>query len=142
VTSRAPTAEHRERILVERVEGLCSRDEWTRAYREIAEMERSLAGAGAVILKFWLHISPDEQLRRFKDREATPDKQWKITSEDWRNRRRRRQYESAVEDMIRFTGAPHAPWIAVEADDKLYARIKVFDATIAAIGRRLKKRRA
>jgi len=130
------------RVLVERVEGFCSRDEWTRAYREIVEMEQSLADAGAVILKFWLHISQAEQLRRFRDREGTPDKRWKITEEDWRNRRRRREYESAVEDMVRLTGAPHAPWTIVEADSKLYARIKVLDATIAAIGRRLKERRA
>jgi polyphosphate:AMP phosphotransferase len=125
------------RVLVERVENLCTPEEWMRAYREINEMEASLVRAGTVMLKFWLHTDMAEQLRRFRDRERTPEKRWKISDEDWRNRRQRVRYEQAVEDMLRLTGTRCAPWTMVEANSKHYARIKVLDRTIRAISLRL-----
>jgi polyphosphate kinase 2 (PPK2 family) len=109
---------------VERVEGFCGEDEWRRAYREINEFEKQLVDAGAVIVKFWLQISRDEQLRRFKDRQETKFKQWKITDEDWRNRNKWRQYKVCVEDMLNQTSTSYAPWTILEANCKLYARIK------------------
>jgi polyphosphate:AMP phosphotransferase len=112
------------RVLVERVEGFCGEDEWRRAYREINEFEKQLVDAGAVIVKFWLQISRDEQLRRFKDRQETKFKQWKITDEDWRNRNKWRQYKVCVEDMLNQTSTSYAPWTILEANCKLYARIK------------------
>lgn len=124
-----------DRVLVERIEGFCSEAEWRRGYREINEMEEHLANAGTVLVKFWLHIDAAEQLRRFKDRTRTPEKQWKITADDWRNRANRAHYTAAVEDMLRHTDTPHAPWTVVEANCKRYARIKVLDTVIAAITR-------
>lgn len=121
------------RVLVERIEGLCTRDEWTRAYREIREFEGSLAKDGAIIRKFWLHIDRDEQLRRFQEREADPSKQWKITQEDWRNRARWDEYEEAVDQMIHHTSTPEAPWIIVEANDKYYSRVKTLQVIVDAI---------
>ncbi|MEF9841627.1 MAG: polyphosphate--AMP phosphotransferase [Raoultibacter sp.] len=112
------------RVLVERVEGFASPAEWARAYDEINEFERDLQEWGAILLKFWVDVSPEEQLARFEDREADPSKQWKITADDWRNRDRYPQYRAAVEDMFRLTSTPYAPWILLESDDKLYARIK------------------
>src|SRR3954452_23175233 len=98
------------RVLVERVEGFASKEQWTRAYDEIAGFERTLAAEGMIIAKFWLHISSAEQLKRFKRRAKDPLKSWKLTDEDWRNRKRRRAYTRAVEDMIERTDVPHAPW--------------------------------
>lgn len=121
------------RVLVERIEGLCTGDEWTRAYREIREFEGSLANDGAVIRKFWLHIDRDEQLRRFHERQADPDKQWKITDEDWRNRARWDEYEEAVDQMIAQTSTPYAPWIVVEANDKYHSRVKTLQVIVDAI---------
>ncbi len=118
------------RILVERVEGFCLTDEWQRAYREINEFEKMLTNAGIVLIKFWLQIDKDEQLRRFHDREQTPYKQWKITSEDWRNRERWDDYEIAVADMIQKTSTTYAPWTVVESNDKLYSRIKVIETFV------------
>ncbi|MEG2458825.1 MAG: polyphosphate--AMP phosphotransferase [Raoultibacter sp.] len=112
------------RVLVERVEGFASPAQWGRAYDEINEFERDLQEWGAILLKFWVDISEEEQLARFNAREADPAKQWKITPEDWRNRDRYPQYRAAVEDMFRLTSTPYAPWILLESDDKLYARIK------------------
>ena len=112
------------RVLVERVEGFASPTEWSRAYDEINEFERDLQEWGAILLKFWVDVSPEEQLARFENREADPSKQWKITADDWRNRDRYPQYRAAVEDMFRLTSTPYAPWILLESDDKLYARIK------------------
>jgi len=125
------------RVLVERVEGLCSEAEWRRAYREINEMERHLANFGTVLVKFWLHITADEQLRRFKERERVAYKRWKITEEDWRNRAKRGLYAAAVEEMLYRTSTPYAPWTLVEANCKLYGRIKVLDTVIAAIDEKL-----
>lgn len=126
------------RVLVERVEGFCSETEWRRAYREIREVEAHQASFGMVICKFWLHVSAEEQLRRFRDRERDPFRQYKLTPEDWRNRARWGEYMAAVEDMLAFTSTDHAPWTVVEADDKLHARLKVVttlnDALEEALG--------
>ena len=112
------------RVLVERVEGLCGEAEWLRAYAEIDDFERQLAEHGIVLVKFWLHIDPDEQLRRFREREQVPWKQHKITEEDYRNREKRALYEHAVNDMVERTGTEFAPWTLVAANDKRHARIQ------------------
>ncbi len=125
------------RVMVERIEGFASETEWKRAYREINEFEESLHNWGAVLLKFWLHIDPDEQLRRFQEREAIPEKNWKITAEDWRNRDKWEQYEIAVNDMIRLTSTDFAPWTIIESQDKRYGRIKAMDAFIRAVEEKL-----
>ncbi len=121
------------RVLVERVEGLATEGQWTRAYEEIVEFERMYAREGMIILKFWLHISSDEQLERFRQRERDPVKRWKLTEEDWRNRGRREQYEEAVEEMFARTDHEVGRWQLVEAESKRYARVKVVETTIAAI---------
>jgi polyphosphate kinase 2 (PPK2 family) len=121
------------RVLVERVEGFCAEDEWRRAYREINEFEAQQASFGMVILKFWLHISKEEQLRRFQTRERDPFRSHKLTAEDWRNRARWAEYEQAAEDMITQTSTGVAPWTVVEADDKLHARVKVVRTLADAI---------
>lgn len=126
------------RVLVERVEGFCTENDWHRAYREINEFERQLTDWGAIILKFWLQIDQEEQLRRFKNREATPSKQWKITQEDWRNREKWDQYEICANDMLKYTSTVSAPWIIVESQDKKYARIKTLDAVIDVIKQRFR----
>jgi polyphosphate:AMP phosphotransferase len=113
------------RVLVERVEGYCTEADWMRAYAEINDFEDQLIDAGAVVVKFWLAISAEEQLARFKEREAEPHKRFKITEEDWRNREKWGAYERAVCDMIDRTGTERAPWTVVEANDKEFARIKV-----------------
>ncbi len=113
------------RVLVERVEGFCSEADWLRAYAEINDFEHQLADAGAVVVKFWLQISADEQLRRFKERQDTEFKRFKITDEDWRNREKWDAYVSAVCDMVDRTSTGLAPWTLVEANDKNYARVKV-----------------
>lgn len=121
------------RVLVERVEGYCTEDEWRRAYREITELERQLVDFGTVIVKFWLHIDPEEQLRRFQARQQTSHKQWKITDDDWRNREKWDQYRVAVVDMLQRTSTTHAPWTVLEANDKRYARIKALRTVADAI---------
>lgn len=125
------------RLLVERVEGFCSENEWQRAYREINEMEEHMTNFGVVLIKFWLQIDPDEQLRRFKAREETPHKKWKITDEDWRNRGKMDQYKEAVEEMLYRTSTHYAPWTIVESNCKYYARIKVLNEVIKAVKTRL-----
>jgi polyphosphate:AMP phosphotransferase len=121
------------RVLVERVEGFCSENEWKRAYDEINEFERQLTDFGTVVVKFWLEISAAEQLRRFEERKNTPYKQWKITDEDWRNREKRPKYEPAVAEMLRRTSTPHAPWTILEANCKYYARIKALRTVAEAL---------
>lgn len=128
------------RVLVERIEGFCSKKEWQRAYKEINDMERDLVNAGTVVLKFWLHIDKEEQERRFRAREKNPDKQWKITEEDWRNREKWDQYEEAVNEMLIRTSTEKAPWIVVEGNCKYYARIKVLETVVNAIEERLKNK--
>ncbi len=113
------------RVLVERVEQFAREEEWLRAYSEINDFEEHLVSSGTLLLKFWVHVDPDEQLARFKLREKTPHKAWKLTDEDWRNRDKRSQYEEAVDDMIQRTSSTLAPWFLVEGNDKYYARIKV-----------------
>lgn len=113
------------RVLVERVEGFCTVDDWMRAYGEINDFEECLADFGIVVVKFWLSISKDEQYRRFKERETTPFKRFKITDEDWRNREKWDQYIDAVCDMVDRTSTEYAPWTLVEANDKSFARVKV-----------------
>lgn len=121
------------RVLVERVEGFATETEWERAYGQIVDYERSLATEGMVILKFWLHVSASEQLKRFKERERDPLKRWKLTDEDWRNRDRRRDYEQAVSEMLRRTDHPHAPWHVIAAENKHYARVCVVETVNAAL---------
>ncbi|NBC34417.1 MAG: polyphosphate:AMP phosphotransferase [Alphaproteobacteria bacterium] len=113
------------RVLVERVEGYAAVEEWSRAYAEINDFERDLAEHGILVVKFWLHITPEEQLRRFERRAEIPYKRWKLTEEDWRNREKWPAYEAAVNDMVQRTSTRTAPWILVEADDKPSARLKV-----------------
>jgi polyphosphate kinase 2 (PPK2 family) len=113
------------RVLVERVEGFATDNEWRRAYAEINQFEDQLTESGVILFKFWLQVSEEEQLRRFKDREKVPYKRFKITEEDWRNREKWPQYKAAVNDMIAHTSTESASWTLVEGDDKPYARIKV-----------------
>jgi len=121
------------RVLVERVEGFCVESDWKRAYDEINEFERQLVDAGCPIAKFWLQISPAEQLRRFKEREQTKWKQFKITEEDWRNRDKWNAYQQAASDMIERTTTPHAPWTVVAAEDKSHARIEILRTVCATL---------
>jgi polyphosphate kinase 2 (PPK2 family) len=121
------------RVLVERVEGLATKAEWTRAYREIVEFERSLCAEGTVLLKFWLHISDKEQLSRFNARAADPLKAWKLTDDDWRNREKRGAYEHAINDMLEATDHDAAPWRLISGENKSYARVAVIEAVIAAL---------
>jgi len=116
---------HYGRVMVERVEGFCTEQEWKRAYREINEFEWQMTNFGAVVVKFWLHINQEEQLRRFKGRELDPFRSYKLTDEDWRNRAKWDTYREAVEEMIEKTSTAWAPWTVVEANDKFYARVKV-----------------
>ena len=121
------------RVLVERVEGFCSEEEWKRAYREINECESQLRSFGMVICKFWLHFTLEEQLRRFKARERDPFRSYKLTEEDWRNRAKWNDYWQAVEEMLERTSTAAAPWTVVEAKDKFYARVKVLKTIVRAI---------
>ena len=126
------------RVLVERVEGFATETEWRRSYQEINQFERHITYSGAVLVKFWLHLSPEEQLRRFKEREAIPHKMYKITAEDWRNRTRWNAYRAAVAEMLERTSTSYGPWTVVEAEDKLWARIKTLSTLIEALEARLK----
>jgi polyphosphate kinase 2 (PPK2 family) len=128
------------RVLVERVEGFATEAEWRRAYQEINEFEEQLTSAGCVLVKFWLHISPEEQLRRFEERQNNPFKQHKLTAEDWRNREKWPLYNVAVNQMIQRTSTPAAPWTVVAGNDKYYARVKVIKTVTQAIENQLKRR--
>jgi polyphosphate kinase 2 (PPK2 family) len=127
------------RVLVERVEGYADREQWLRAYDEINGFERTLADEGMILIKFWLHISDEEQLRRFRRRQEDPLKAWKLTDEDWRNRERRGDYEAAVEEMVERTDHSYAPWHLVPADSKRYARVKVLETVIEEIEAGMRK---
>jgi polyphosphate kinase 2 (PPK2 family) len=120
-------------VLVERVEGFAAEPDWMRAYREIVDFEESLVRFGVVVVKFWLAISPEEQLARFKLREKTSYKRFKITAEDWRNRDKWPAYERAVCDMVDRTGTDLAPWHLIEANDKKWARVKIVETVADAI---------
>jgi len=126
------------RVLVERVEGFCSEADWMRAYGEINEFEQEFVQHDVVVVKFWLAISKDEQFRRFKAREKVSYKRFKITAEDWRNRKKWDQYERAVCDMVDRTSTSYAPWTLVEANNKYHARIKVLKTLCGAIEDALK----
>ena len=121
------------RVMVERLEGFCTEKDWKRAYNEINEFERQLTDWGAVLLKFWIHIDPQTQLDRFTERQNTPEKQWKITEEDWRNREKWPQYEKAVDEMLQKTSTENAPWFIIESNDKHYARIKALKIIVKAL---------
>jgi polyphosphate kinase 2 (PPK2 family) len=121
------------RVLVERVEGFASAVEWERAYEEIRAFESGLATEGMVLVKFWMHVSPEEQLRRFESRRDDPLKAWKLTDDDWRNREQRPEYEAAVEEMLRRTDAEAAPWHVVAGESKRVARVAVLETVVAAM---------
>ena len=125
------------RVLVERVEGFATREEWLRAYDEINEFEAQLVEHGSILVKYWIHITPEEQDRRFRAREETPYKRWKLTDEDWRNRERWEAYEKAVDDMVRLTGTAIAPWHLVGGDDKRFARVRVLEILCETLDRAL-----
>jgi|GEM_PF-50821 len=125
------------RVLVERIEGFAREDEWKRAYAEINHMERQLTEHGAVLLKFWMHIDKEEQAVRFEQRQEIPEKQWKITDEDWRNREKWDQYEVAVDEMIVRTSTEQAPWHIIEGNSKLYARIRVMEVVVEALEKKI-----
>ena len=125
------------RVMVEKIEGFTSPQRCGQAYTEINEFEKELTDSGVIIVKFWLQIDKDEQLKRFTERQNTPEKQWKITDEDWRNREKWDSYEDAVNEMLCRTSSEYAPWNVIEANDKLYARIKVLKTVINAIKDRL-----
>lgn len=127
------------RILVERVEGFASHPEWRRAYAEINRFEEQLVESGIVMLKFWVQISDEEQLKRFKDREATPYKRYKITDEDWRNREKWPHYREAINEMIVRTSTRYAPWTLVEGNDKPFARVKVLKTVCDTLREALKR---
>ena len=126
------------RVMVERIEGFATQDEWGRAYAEINEMEAQWAEYGTVIGKFWLQIDKDEQYKRFKEREQNPNKEWKITDEDWRNREKWDAYEAAVNEMLVRTSTDYAPWTIVEGNNKYYARLKVLKTVIEMFEKRVK----
>ncbi len=121
------------RVLVERVEEFATDEEWRRAYQEIVDFERSLTCEGAILIKLWLHISHDEQGRRFESRQADPLRAWKLGPEDWRNRDKRPEYEAAVRDMLERTHTEMAPWDVIEAESKRYARVRVLETVIARV---------
>ena len=121
------------RVLVERVEEFATEEQWRRAYDEIKSFERTLTDEGMVLVKIWMHVSSDELLKRFKSREKDPLKRWKLTAEDWRNREQRPAYELAITEMLDRTDTSNAPWTVVEADNKLYARVKVLETVNAAV---------
>jgi polyphosphate kinase 2 (PPK2 family) len=121
------------RVLVERLEGFCRPDQWRRAYEELNDFERQLTDHGQIVVKFWLHVSREEQLARFRAREQTAFKQHKINAEDWRNRRKWEGYEVAVGDMLALTDTAHAPWHLIPANDKRYARLQILRTACRAI---------
>ena len=125
--------------MVERLEGLCSENDWKRAYNEMNEFEKELKDWGAVIIKFWVQIDKDTQLARFQERQNNPEKQWKITDEDWRNREKWDAYEVAVDEMLQKTSTVYAPWHVLESVDKKYARIKALKIVIREIEKALKE---
>lgn len=127
------------RVMVERLEGFCSENDWQRAYNEINEFEKELVDWNAVIIKFWVQIDKDTQLERFTDRQNTPEKQWKITDEDWRNREKWDLYETAVNEMLKKTSTAFAPWHILESNDKKYARIKALKIVTSEIEKKLKE---
>ncbi|MBR3367708.1 MAG: phosphate--AMP phosphotransferase, partial [Lachnospiraceae bacterium] len=129
------------RVMVERLEGFCSENDWQRAYNEMNEFEKELADWGAVVIKFWVQIDNETQLARFTDRQNTPEKQWKITEEDWRNREKWDQYEAAVNEMLQKTNTTFAPWYILESNDKKYARIKALRILVDSLKKACKEQK-
>ena len=125
------------RVMVERIEGFCKEHEWKRAFKEINEFEEQLVNFGTVLVKFWLHIDKEEQMKRFKERQVLTHKQWKITDEDWRNRKKWDAYKVAVDELLFRTSTSYAPWTIVEANSKYHARIKTLNTVISAMEKRL-----
>ncbi|MDO4460767.1 MAG: polyphosphate:AMP phosphotransferase [Clostridia bacterium] len=130
------------RVMVERLEGFCSENDWQRAYNEMNEFEKELTDWGAVVIKFWVQIDNKTQLERFTDRQNTPEKQWKITDEDWRNREKWDLYEQAINEMIAKTNTTFAPWYVLESVDKKYARIKALEIVIEELEKALKEKKS
>jgi len=128
------------RVLVERVEGFATDEQWGRAYEEIVEFERTLVAEGMILVKFWMHVSPEEQLERFESRAQDPVRTWKLTDEDWRNREKRPAYEAAVEEMITRTDRSGAHWHVVPGDDKKLARVVVLEKVCEAVEAALQAR--
>jgi polyphosphate kinase 2 (PPK2 family) len=128
------------RVLVERVEGFATKEAWQRAYAEIVDLETTLAAEGTIVVKFWMHLSPEEQLRRFEARQADPYKAWKLTDEDWRNREKRPDYEKAVEEMLERTDHARGRWHVIAGDDKRWARVAVVRTVCEAIESALEAR--
>ena len=128
------------RVLVERIEGFAKDDEWKRAYDEINNFEKLLTDEDYIIIKFWIHVDKDEQLKRFKERAANPYKAWKLTEEDWRNREKFDLYEEAANDMFEKTDKKNTPWILVAGNNKHFARIHVLEETITHIKKELNRR--
>jgi polyphosphate kinase 2 (PPK2 family) len=118
------------RVLVERVESLATEVQWRRAYQEITDFEHSLAEEGMIVIKLWMHMSHEEQLRRFEQRRQDPLKSWKLTGEDWRNREKRAEYDAAVSDMLRLTNGPLTPWDVIPSESKRYGRVRVIETVI------------
>lgn len=127
---------------MKRLEGFCSENDWQRAYNEINEFEKELSDWGAVIIKFWVQIDNKTQLERFTDRQNTPEKRWKITDEDWRNREKWDLYERAVNEMLAKTNTTFAPWYVLESVDKKYARLKALEIVIDELEKALKKKKS
>lgn len=125
------------RVLVERVQGYASDEQWTRAYDEIVQFERSLVLEGVEVIKFWLHISPEEQLRRFNKRKKDPMRAWKLTEEDWRNRERADEYTAAVDDMFSYTDHALAPWTVISGEQKRWARVQIVQNVVARMEKAL-----
>ena len=125
------------RVLVERVEGFAKEEEWKRGFKEINSFERQLRDFGTILAKFWIHISQEEQFRRFEERKAIGYKSWKLTDEDWRNRQKWSVYEEAVEEMLVKTSTKTAPWSLVEGNDKYWSRVKVLSTLVEILSREL-----
>ena len=128
------------RVLVERIEGYATADEWKRAYKEINDFEKQLTDEDYIVMKFWIHIDSDEQLKRFNDRANNPYKAWKLTDEDWRNRNKFKLYEEAADEMFAKTDTDNAPWFIIPGNDKLYARVQVLKEVIAHINKEAERR--
>jgi polyphosphate kinase 2 (PPK2 family) len=128
------------RVLVERVEEFATKEQWSRAYEEIVEFERTLTAEGMIMVKFWMHVSSEEQLARFEDRAGDPLRTWKLTDEDWRNRDKRPQYEKAVNDMLKKTDHERAPWHVVAGDNKRHSRVAVVETVCSSVEAELTRR--
>ena len=128
--------------MVERLEGFCTERDWQRAYTEINEFERQLTDWGAVLLKFWIQIDKDTQLQRFEERRDNPEKRWKLSDEDWRNREKLDEYEQAIDQMLQRTNTSYAPWHIVESNCKYYARIKTLRLLTEALEEAVRLRRS